>query len=215
MFKAHKNCVLRCGHLDCILAYPMNVLAISGSPSATSKTLRLLDPLEQALNAADIELRRVSVSDFPAEAALLARFDHPAMQGFHRQLAQASGVVVLTPVYQSAYAGALKVLLDLIPEGGLAGKPVLPLVSGGSAGHLLAVDYALKPVLSALKASEIHQGVFAVSGDISVDADGGLALAPALRARLDEAAQLFASQLSARRRAQQAPASWSGLRVCL
>ena len=70
----------------------MNVLAISGSPSATSKTLRLLDPLEQALNAADIELRRVSVSDFPAEAALLARFDHPAMQGFHRQLAQASGV---------------------------------------------------------------------------------------------------------------------------
>lgn len=118
-------------------------------------------------------------------------------------------------MYQSAYAGALKVLLDLIPEGGLAGKPVLPLVSGGSAGHLLAVDYALKPVLSALKASEIHQGVFAVSGDIGVDADGGLALAPALRARLDEAAQLFASQLSARRRAQQAPASWSGLRVCL
>ena len=64
-------------------------------------------------------------------------------------------------------------LLDLIPEGGLAGKPVLPLVGGGSAGHLLAVDYALKPVLSALKASEIHQGVFAVSSDISVDADGG------------------------------------------
>lgn len=38
---------------------------------------------------------------------------------------------------------------------------VLPLATGGTVAHLLAVDYALKPVLSTLKAQEILHGVFA------------------------------------------------------
>ncbi len=38
---------------------------------------------------------------------------------------------------------------------------VLPLATGGTVAHMLAVDYALKPVLSALKAQEILHGVFA------------------------------------------------------
>ena len=156
----------------------------------------------------------MSVSDFPAEAALLARFDHPACRVFTASWRRPAAWWCSPWCTSRPYAGALKVLLDLIPEGGLAGKPVLPLVSGGSAGHLLAVDYALKPVLSALKASEIHQGVFAVSGDIGVDADGGLALAPAARPAGRNRPAVCQPAVGATAR-QQAPASWSGLRVCL
>ncbi|MCS5931537.1 hypothetical protein LNQ03_06255 [Klebsiella pneumoniae subsp. pneumoniae] len=36
---------------------------------------------------------------------------------------------------------------------------VLPLATGGTIAHMLAVDYALKPVLNALKAQEILHGV--------------------------------------------------------
>ncbi|SQC64268.1 FMN reductase [Klebsiella pneumoniae] len=32
---------------------------------------------------------------------------------------------------------------------------MLPLATGGTIAHMLAVDYALKPVLNALKAQEI------------------------------------------------------------
>ena len=49
----------------------------------------------------------------------------------------------------------------MLPERALQGKVVLPLATGGTVAHLLAVDYALKPVLSALKAQEILHGVFA------------------------------------------------------
>ncbi len=38
---------------------------------------------------------------------------------------------------------------------------MLPLATGGTVAHLLAVNYALKPVLKALKAQEILHGVFA------------------------------------------------------
>ncbi|MNI70021.1 FMN reductase (NADPH) [compost metagenome] len=42
----------------------------------------------------------------------------------------------------------------------------LPLVIGGSIAHLLAIDYALKPVLTALGGRHILGGVYAVDQGI-------------------------------------------------
>ena len=70
-------------------------------------------------------------------------------------------VVVATPIYKAAYSGVLKAFLDLLPQDGLQGKQVLVLGTGGSIAHLLALDYALKPVLSALGARHILDVVYA------------------------------------------------------
>lgn len=100
----------------------------------------------------DVEVYHWNLQNFAAEDLLYARFDSPALNTFTEQLQQADGLIVATPVYKAAYSGALKTLLDLLPERALQGKVVLPLATGGTVAHLLAVDYALKPVLSALKA---------------------------------------------------------------
>ena len=63
------------------------------------------------------------------------------------QVANAQLIVVATPVYKAAYSGLLKVFLDLLPQTALAGKTVLPLATGGSPHHMLALDCALRPVL--------------------------------------------------------------------
>lgn len=180
----------------------MTVLAILGSPSKNSRTARLIERSRAAL---DIELQTLSIHDFPAEALLHGQFSHPAVQDFQHQVQEARGLIIATPVYKAAYAGALKVLLDLIPEGGLAGKPVLPLVSGGSPGHLLAVDYSIKPVLAALKASAIHQGVYAVESQIGADAEGRAELAEELEQRLQTAVHEFAALLGVNAPAPHAP----------
>ena len=174
----------------------MKVLAISGSPSRQSKTARLIDHAVLRLNQLDIETSRFSVYDFAAEELLYGNFAAESVKAFQQAVARADGVLIATPVYKAAYAGAMKVLLDLIPEGGLAGKPVLPLVSGGSPGHLLAVDYTIKPVLASLKASEIHQGVFAVEQQIVVSPDGSVQLAAELASRLDAAVDDLAALLA-------------------
>ncbi|MCS5807723.1 hypothetical protein LNO89_06375 [Klebsiella pneumoniae subsp. pneumoniae] len=44
---------------------------------------------------------------------------------------------------------------------------MLPLATGGTIAHMLAVDYALKPVLNALKAQEILHGVFADDSQVT------------------------------------------------
>ncbi|MCW3478145.1 NADPH-dependent FMN reductase [Neisseriaceae bacterium JH1-16] len=175
----------------------MYVVALAGSPSATSRSLKLAEQAKALLAEQQIDTLLVSVYDFPAEDLLYARFDSPAIKNLRSLIANAAGVVIATPIYKAAYSGALKTLLDLLPEDALANKPTLPLASGGTAAHLLALDYALKPVLTTLKARDIQQGVFAIDKHIGVDADGAIRLEPELDERLRAAVSRFAASLKA------------------
>lgn len=40
-------------------------------------------------------------------------------------------VILATPVYKAAYSGLLKTFLDLLPQGGLRDKVVLPIARNG------------------------------------------------------------------------------------
>ena len=70
-------------------------------------------------------------------------------------------VVVATPVYRASYAGLLKVFFDLLDEDALADKVAVPIAAGGGAGHLLAIDHGLRPLLSSLGATVVPGGVYA------------------------------------------------------
>lgn len=177
----------------------MHVVLLSGSPAARSRTEVLLDHVRRRLEAQQVEVSLLRVRDFPAEDLLHARFDSPAIQQLRAVVASADGLVVGTPVYKASFTGALKVLLDLLPERALAHKVVLPLASGGSPAHLLAVDYALKPVLAALKAQEMLSGVFAVDQQIAYPEGGEPAqLNEELRERLDESVEQLLAALARR-----------------
>lgn len=145
----------------------MHIVLLSGSPSARSRSELLLEHVRQRLRAQRVEVSLLRVRDFPADALLSADFTSPSVQLLQATVASADGLVVATPVYKASFSGALKVLLDLLPERALEHKAVLPLATGGSSAHLLAVDYALKPVLAALKAQELLPSVFAVDEQIA------------------------------------------------
>jgi FMN reductase len=66
---------------------------------------------------------------------------------------------------------------------------------------MLVVDYALKPVLSALKAQEMLQGIFAVDSQIAYGEGSAQAqLAPELEQRLYEALEQFSGAMARRPR---------------
>lgn len=177
----------------------MHVVLLSGSPAARSRTEVLLDHVRQRLEAQQVEVSLLRVRDFPAEDLLHARAGSAAVQQLQAVVASADGLVVGTPVYKASFTGALKVLLDLLPERALAYKVVLPLASGGSPAHLLVVDYALKPVLAALKAQEMLSGVFAVDRQIAYpEGDKPAQIDNELRERLDEALEQLTAALARR-----------------
>lgn len=145
----------------------MLVVSISGSPSTRSRSGVVLKHAAQWLKDRGVDVKSVRIQDFNAEDLLYARFDSPEVVAFIEAVAKADGLLIGTPVYKASFSGALKTLLDLLPERSLHGKVVLPLATGGSIAHMLAVDYALKPVLSALKCQEVLHGVFAIDSQIS------------------------------------------------
>ena len=160
------------------------VLLINGSPTPISRSAALLDHAQAVLQAADIEVGSASILDFPAEDLVQARYGSPSFAGFVEAVDAASGIVVSTPVYKASFSGGLKALLDILPQEALLGKAVLPLASAGTLSHLLAIDYALKPVLSVLGARAIEQGVFAVDNQFE-KTDAGYRLSPELTERLE------------------------------
>jgi len=150
----------------------MSVVALAGSPSAPSRSTALL---RHALSRLDdgVACSQIVLRDLPAAALVRADFDDPAIRRAREQVAEARVVVVATPIYKASYSGLLKSFLDLLPQDALRGKTVLALATGGSAAHLLALDYALKPVLAALGARHILDSVYAVDSQFAPHAVHG------------------------------------------
>lgn len=165
----------------------MSVLLIAGSPSERSRTAALLEAAAVRLEARGVLVDRLRVRDLSPQALILADFGHRSISAAIGQVADADVVVVATPVYKAAYSGVLKVFLDLLPQDAFKGKTVLPLATGGSPHHMLAVDYALRPVLQSLGARHILQGIFATDAQVTLTPEGSYHLDAAIGARLDEA----------------------------
>ena len=172
------------------------ILAVSGSPSARSRTLHVIKHLTTRV-AVDTEWEVVTVRDAPPEALLGADPSHPAIVDVAARISQADGLIVATPVYKAAYSGVLKALLDLLPQRALAGKVVLPLATGGSLAHVLAIDYALRPVLTALGAAHVVPGYFLLDTWIT-EQDSGVSVEGAAAAALDRVLATFLDTVATR-----------------
>ena len=167
-----------------------HITALSGSPSARSRSTALLQLALTRLESDEAHQQAVHVRELPPAALLFADTQAPAIRAAIAAIEVADLVIVATPIYKAAYSGLLKTFLDLLPQDALRGKTVLPLATGGSAAHLLALDYTLKPVLIALGARHILDGVFATDAQLQPhETSGGFVPDAALLQRLDRALQ--------------------------
>ncbi|MBD2165583.1 NADPH-dependent FMN reductase [Calothrix membranacea FACHB-236] len=164
----------------------VHVLAIAGSPSHPSRTYSLLEYASKILVQQGITVDIISVRDIPAEDLAYGRYDSPALEKPKALLEKAEGVIIATPIYKAAYTGVLKAFLDLLPQKALVGKVVLPLATGGTIAHLLAIEYALKPVLSELGARHILSTIYSIDKQIQVQADGSIELDAEIAQRLQD-----------------------------
>jgi FMN reductase len=107
----------------------MQLVAISGSPSARSRSAWLLQLAQTRLESVVREAATVVLRHLPPQALLAADAQQPAVHAAVQVLARAVVVVVARPIYKAAYSGLLKAFLDLLPADALRGKTVLPLAT--------------------------------------------------------------------------------------
>lgn len=163
----------------------MSILIINGSNNRSSRVNGVAAYVKAVGAKYNQTVDELVVHELPAEALITADYTSAAIHEANEKVANADVIVVLTPVYKAAYSGILKTYLDLLPQKGLVGKTVLPIAVGGSHHHLLVIDYALKPVLAAIGATNTTQGVYIVDKQIERTADG-FVIDEAITARLDE-----------------------------
>ena len=167
----------------------MKIVGIQGSPSSVSRSGTLLALAQSRLQSVASSVHTIIVRDLPARSLIHAQLDHALIRQALAEVQAAQVVLVATPIYKAAYSGTLKAFLDLLPQDALRGKTVLPLATGGSIAHLLALDYALKPVLSALGARDILDPVFATDAQIPKHEELGYEASPEIVGRVEQVLQ--------------------------
>ena len=173
----------------------MTVLLIAGSPSERSRSAALLESVGARLERRGAHVEHLRIRDLSPQALLLADLSQRSVSLAVDQVARAQAIVVATPVYKAAYSGFLKVFLDLLPQTAFKGKLVLPLATGGSPHHMLALDYALRPVLQSLGPRHILPGIYASDAQITVTPEGAYHVGDEIGVRLDDAASSLRSAL--------------------
>ena len=167
----------------------MRLLGICGSLRAGSHNRRLLEAAAAELPpGTELELFE-GLADVPAFNQDLERDPPPAARAFNEAIAEADGILVATPEYNSSIPGALKNALDWasrpFPDNVLRNKPAA--VVGASTGMFGAVwaQAEVRKVLAASGANVRDEELPVGHADQAFDGQGRLAV-PEMQAQLRE-----------------------------
>lgn len=173
------------------------IVAVTAGLSVPSSTRNLSDQLlgatvsaitarGEAATADTIELRELAVD--LAHAFTSPGYSSPALQAATASATEADALIVVTPIFKASYSGLFKMFFDALDNKSLVDKPVLMGATAGSARHSLALEHAVRPLFSYLRARTIPTAVFAATEDFG---------APELGERIERAAQELATSLVA------------------
>jgi FMN reductase len=138
---------------------------VVGNPKAGSRTRRLAEEVADQVGARLGGGDR-SVIELAEHTGVLFDWSSPVVAGLVDQVLAADVVVVASPTFKGTYTGLLKVFLDRFGAGALAGTPTVPVMTGGSPTHALAVEHALRPLLVEIGASTPTKGLYVTEAEI-------------------------------------------------
>ena len=174
---------------------------ISGGLAQPSSTRLLADRLamaaEQALAELDVEteIDMLDLRDHARELTnmLVTGFADERLGAAIKEVVESDGLIAVTPIFNASYSGLFKTFFDVLEHGALAGKPVLIAATAGSPRHSLALEHAVRPLFSYMRALVVPTAVFAAAEDWG----SGTSAEQALSERIDRAAAELARWVAA------------------
>jgi FMN reductase len=149
------------------------IVVISAGLGVPSSSRMLADQLAAStvdqfrLQGDKAEIQLVELRDYAVDIAnnMVTGYAGPKLDEVIKATIAADALIVVTPVFSASYSGLFKSFFDVVEPRALAGKPVLMGATGGSARHSLALDYAVRPLFSYLRARTVQTTVFAAPED--------------------------------------------------
>lgn len=147
------------------------LVVVSAGLSNPSSTTLLAQRLSAATVEAleEVEVTHVELRDLAHQLTdqLLTGFPGPELAAAQAAVAEADGLIVVTPIFSASYSGLFKTFFDVLETGALDGKPVLVAATAGTARHSLVIEHALRPLFAYLHAVVVPTGVFAATDDFA------------------------------------------------
>jgi FMN reductase len=157
----------------------MRTLAVvSAGLTVPSSTRLLADRLAAAVGGqTDVTVEVVELRDLAGDIAnnFVTGFASPKLAAAQATVTAADGVLAVTPVFTASYSGLFKSFFDVLDQDALIGKPVLIAATGGTARHSLALEHALRPLFTYLRAVVVPTAVYAASEDWASSGEDDLA----------------------------------------
>ncbi|MFJ9844774.1 FMN reductase [Kitasatospora sp. NPDC101155] len=179
-------------------------LAVVGAGLSKPSSTRLLaDRLAEstvrqlAPDGREVEVVVVELRDLAVDIAnnLVTGFPAAALREAIGAVTEADAVIAVTPIFTASYSGLFKSFFDVVDQDALTGKPVLIAATGGTPRHSLALEHAVRPLFSYLRAVVLPTAVYAATDDWG---GAGDALTDDLPGRIDRAAGELAALLAGR-----------------
>ena len=140
---------------------------VVGNPKPQSRTLGLARQIAAAAaGAAGLAGAPTSTVDLAELGPQLFDWSSPGVQAAVEVTRSCVLVVVASPTYKASYTGILKSFLDWFSDTSLDGVTVVPVMTGGSAHHALAVEVHLRPVLVELGATVPTRGLYVTEAEL-------------------------------------------------
>lgn len=139
----------------------MRIAVVTGNPKPASRTHGVALAVAETLGEPSV------VVDLAEHASRLFDWADAELSALTASVAAADVVVVASPTYKAAYTGMLKAFLDRYGSNGLAGVVAVPVMTGGWAGHSLAVEVHLRPVLVELGAVVPSRGLYVTEPELA------------------------------------------------
>ncbi|MFD0403602.1 FMN reductase [Kitasatospora sp. NPDC059811] len=182
-------------------AYRLVVVSAGLSKPSSTRLLadRLSDSTVRQLSGGgrQVDVTVVELRDLATEIAhhFVTGFPGAALRGAIDAVTGADAVIAVTPIFTASYSGLFKSFFDLVDHDALTGKPVLIAATGGTPRHSLALEHAVRPLFSYLRAVVVPTAVYAATDDWGAAGDG---LTDGLPGRIDRAAGELAALLAGR-----------------
>ena len=152
---------------------PKKVVALSAGLSQPSSTRLLADRLTEAAvgdlaaRGTEVEVTVIELRDLAHDITnnLLTGFPSAKLQEAVDAVTAADGLIAVTPIFTASYSGLFKSFFDVVDNTAITGLPVLIAATGGTPRHSLALDHAVRPLFSYLRAPVLPTSVFAAAED--------------------------------------------------
>lgn len=151
----------------------LTITVLSAGISQPSSTRLLADRMSQATQTAlnqgghSVNIKTIELREYARDIMdnMLTGFASERLEQVKKDLVASNAVIAVSPVFSQSISGLFKSFLDVLDTKTLVNKPVFLGATAGTQRHSLALEFAVRPVFSYLRANVAPTLVFAASDD--------------------------------------------------